>query len=171
MNRSTRTAILLLAVATLVAPAVAWLAVSAEGLLTEVLTVHAARARTRENPDRRERESRALELANHAAVNPAIRSADVPGCPATARAISGPPVPGMDAVAQSGQGNLDGQLAGAGPDPETELVAILAWVAQQSRHADSGTQPCAPPREQSLPRPFPTSQTLVRGPPRATFSA
>jgi hypothetical protein len=168
MFRGNRTALLLLAVATLAAPAAAWLAASSEGLLAEVLTAYAARARTRDNPDRRDRESRALELANLAAQNPALRSPDAPTAKAAFGTYSGPPVPKLGALVDHSESQ---------PMAEAETLRFQLSGISNSVLVDSSFEP------RLLPRRFPAAIIAVverpllhgpgrpRGPPSAVPSA
>jgi len=62
--------VLLLALAALAGPRIAVAQAACEGLLLEVLSAGECRQRTREVPERRPTEDRALEIANHAAAQP-----------------------------------------------------------------------------------------------------
>jgi hypothetical protein len=64
--------VLLLALAALAGPRVALAQASGEGLLREVLSATESRQRTRDMPERRPLEDRALQLANAALAQPAL---------------------------------------------------------------------------------------------------
>lgn len=64
--------VLLLVLAAMAGPSVALAQASAEGLLMQVLTASGSRQRTREAPERRPAEDRALQLANACAAQPSI---------------------------------------------------------------------------------------------------
>lgn len=69
--------VLLLVLAAMAGPSVALAQASAEGLLMQVLTASGSRQRTREAPERRPAEDRALQLANACAAQPSIAQSPV----------------------------------------------------------------------------------------------
>lgn len=94
--------VLLLSVLATAAPGLALAQAAAEGLLLDTLTASDARGRTRRDGSRRDRDSRALELANLSRAEagvPLVDAASRSSRPSGSEARSGDPMTGSQAVA------------------------------------------------------------------------